>query len=301
MELNNGQLRLRCVPQIGGSIVEFAFRRGEEWISLMRDGEDPLTKSSNASSFVLIPYSNRLRDGRFIFSGIPYQLRHAEKHAIHGDVRDRPWAVHHLQKHRVELLFDSMNVPNLNFPFPFSAKLSYALALNSFDSWIEVVNTGPDPMPVGCGFHPYFRRRLPGSTSDVMLQFEVTGVYPGDSPLPTGGAVPLETFQNFSSRRILNVEMDHCFSGWTRHASIDWPGTGISARITAESGMEHLILYSPPGQDYFALEPVTHANDGFNLYAQGDENSGVRILKPGEHLATGMQIRIDCDGQPVSD
>ena len=60
-----------------------------EWVSILRPTEEPLTRSSDAGSFVLIPYSNRLRDGQFFFEGQEYQLRGREKHAIHGDVRDR--------------------------------------------------------------------------------------------------------------------------------------------------------------------------------------------------------------------
>ena len=75
IELNNGKLRLRLEPEIGGSIVDFSTHHGGQWIPIMRRGEEPLTKSSNASSFVLIPYSNRLRDGRFSFAGRSYQLR----------------------------------------------------------------------------------------------------------------------------------------------------------------------------------------------------------------------------------
>ena len=90
MELNDGKLRLHLVPEIGGSIVDFSANVGGQWLPIMRCGEEPLSSSSNASSFVLIPYSNRVRDGRFSFAGKSYQLRHADKHAIHGDVRDRP-------------------------------------------------------------------------------------------------------------------------------------------------------------------------------------------------------------------
>ena len=80
-ELKNEKLRVRLVPEIGGSIVGCVVNRDGQWISLMREGEDPLTKSSNASSFVLIPYSNRLRDGCFTFSGKHYRLR--EKNLIY--------------------------------------------------------------------------------------------------------------------------------------------------------------------------------------------------------------------------
>ena len=293
MELNNGKLRLRLDPEIGGSIVDFSVKPEGQWIQIMRPGEEPLSKSSNASSFVLIPYSNRLRDGRFSFADKSYQLRNAEKHAIHGDVRDRPLTVLEHTEDGVVLEFNSQEVSDLNFPFRFSARVTYALVGFELTSRIKLMNTGNEPMPAGCGFHPYFHRRLPGSTGEVELQIKVGGVYPGDTPLPTGPAVPIGPEQDFSIQRSLNRVLDHCFAGWDRRALIEWPGSGVTARIQADQGMEHVILFSPEGQDFFALEPVTNSNDGFNLLAQGYTNCGVVILKPGEALNTGFRIFIE--------
>jgi aldose 1-epimerase len=293
IELNNGNLRLRLDPEIGGSIVDFSAKPGDRWIPIMRRGEEPLTKSSNASSFVLIPYSNRLRDGRFSFGGKSYQLRHAEKHAIHGDVRDRPLRVLESSEDRVVLEFRSDEFSDLNFPFRFSARMIYALEGFELSCRIELVNVGTESMPAGCGFHPYFNRRMPGSTGEVELQIKVSGVYPGETPLPTGPAIPISPHQDFSTHRPLDVVLDHCFSGWDRQAVIAWPGSGVKARIQAEQGMEHVILFSPEGQEIFALEPVTNANDGFNLLVQGDKNCGVVVLKPGEALKTGLTILIE--------
>jgi aldose 1-epimerase len=293
IELNNGNLRLRLDPEIGGSIVEFSAMLGDRWIPILRRGKEPLTKSSNASSFVLIPYSNRLRDGQFSFGGKNYQLRNAEKHAIHGDVRDRPLRVLESSENRVVLEFRSDEFSDLNFPFPFSARMIYVLEGFELSCRIELVNVGTESMPAGCGFHPYFNRRLPGSTGEVELQLKVSGVYPGETPLPAGPAIPIAPQQDFSTQRPLDVVLDHCFAGWDRQAVIEWPGSGIKARIQAEQGMEHVILFSPEGQEVFALEPVTNANNGFNLLAQGDRNCGVVVLKPGEALKTGFTILIE--------
>ncbi len=293
MELNNGKLRLRLEPGIGGSLVEFSANPGGEWIPILRRSEKPLRKSSNASSFVLIPYSNRLRDGRFTFAGRSYQLRHAEKHAIHGDVRDRALRVLECAEDRVVLEFDSDEVADLNFPFPFSTRITYALEGCELESRIELMNSGHESMPAGCGFHPYFNRRLPGSTGEVELKLNVGGVYPGETPLPTGSAIPIRPEQDFSTQRPLDVVLDHCFAGWDRQALIEWRGSGVKARIRADPGMEHVILYSPEGQEVFALEPVTNANDGFNLLAQGDTNCGVVVLRPGEALNAGFRISIE--------
>jgi len=50
---------------------------------------------------------------------------------------------------------------------------------------------------------------------------------------------------------------------------------------------------------FFALEPVTNANDGFNLYANGDVNCGVVILEPGEEFITGMRLGFEDKSCPV--
>ncbi len=293
MKLTNGKIRVTLVPEIGGSITECAINRDGPWIPIMRTGEEPLTRSSNASSFVLIPYSNRLREGRFTFEGIEYQLRGAEKHAIHGDVRDRPLNVLENTNEKVALGFNSESCEDMNFPFPFSVKMVYALENLCFSSRIELTNIGNTSMPAGCGFHPYFNRQLAGSTGEVELQFTVGGVYPGDSPLPTGAAVLLQPDQDFTVQRPLDVELDGCFAGWNREAAIDWPGSGIKAKIQADPGLDHVILYSPKGKSFFAFEPVTNANDGFNLFDRGVKDCGVVVLQPGETLKAGYGIAFE--------
>lgn len=294
MELNNGKVRVRLVPEVGGSIVECSVSQAGEWISIMRQTQEPLTRSSDASSFVLLPYSNRLRDGKFAFNGMDYQLRYPDKHAIHGDVRDRPLQVLESTGEKIVLEFQSKNFKDINFPFPFTVNMTYALDEFRFSSRTELRNTGSQTMPAGCGYHPYFNRCLPGSSGEVELQLRVAGVYPGDTPLPTGPAVPIQSEQDFSVQRPLEVELDHCFSGWDRQAVIHWPGSGIQANIQAASAMEHVILYSPKGEDFFALEPVTNANDGFNLFARGNTNCGVVALQPDEILDAGFEIRFQC-------
>ena len=45
----------------------------------------------DSACFLMVPYSNRIEDGRFSFLKKNYQLDNADQHAIHGDVRERPW------------------------------------------------------------------------------------------------------------------------------------------------------------------------------------------------------------------
>lgn len=86
--LENSQLRLVVDPQQGVNVLAFFVQRAQGWLPVMPDvygGNSDL----KASSFVLIPYSNRIEGGRFTFQGQIYQLANAERHASHGDVRGR--------------------------------------------------------------------------------------------------------------------------------------------------------------------------------------------------------------------
>ena len=58
----------------------------------------------------------------------------------------------------------------------------------------------------------------------------------------------------------------------------------------------HLVLYVPAGEPFFAVEPVSNANDGFNLLARGVADSGVRVLAPGETLGGTVRIAVSVPG-----
>jgi aldose 1-epimerase len=293
LELASASLRLRLVPAIGASLLSLELRHRGAWVRVTRPAPEPLARSSDSACFLLVPYSNRIRDGRFSFDGKTYQLLHTEKHAIHGDVRDRAWRIVCHDAASVRLAFDSREHADVNFPFPFTAEVTYRLDGAVFVSTLRVTNSGSERMPAGLGFHPYFERALGGARELVELKLAVGGVYPGDTPLPTGPPVPLAAAQDFSRARPLDVALDHCFAGWDGHARLRWPVTGVLAELQASPALRHVIVYSPAGQPFFALEPVSNANDGFNLYAAGQRDTGVVALAKDEPLEGSFTLRFD--------
>lgn len=290
--LENELLRLAIDPGIGASVVGFELRRDGDLLPLLRPAPDPLGRSSNASSFTLAPYSNRIRDGVFCFEGRGHRLRHGEKHAIHGDVRDRPWRVVSKSATGVAVEIDSRDFADFNFPFPIVCRARFALEGPILAMSLRLENAGSERMPAGFGFHPYFERALVAG-ENVRLGFRVTGVYPGETPLPTGPPIPVPGTMDFSKPRSLEVTLDQCFSGWDGRALLEWPVSGVRAHVEASSVFGHVILYSPAGEPFFALEPVTNANDGLNLLASGQAGTGVVVLAAGEALEGEVRIRIE--------
>ncbi len=296
LEVVNDRLRLQVAPDVGASIVDLSLERGGSLTPLLRRAPEPLLRSSDAASFLLVPYSNRLRDGRFRFEGRSYELHHPKKDAIHGDVRDRSWQVTHCCDHGCTLSFDSRAFRDVHFPFPFLAEVAYRLENGVFSNTLRVVNAGPTRMPAGLGFHPYFNRALGGAHEEVELELAVRGVYPGSPELPAlpiGPPVALKPEQDFSKLRPLDVVLDDCFAGWDGHAEIRWPESRVRLVMEASAHLRHVIVYSPEGEPFFAVEPVSHANDGFNLLAAGQSGTGVVVLAAGESLEASFSLRVE--------
>lgn len=292
--LDNGRLRCSITPRAGASVVDLSLRLGDQWYPILRPTPEEVLRrgdSAEMSSYVLLPYSNRIGNARFNFDGQNFELRPntPEGHTIHGEVRDRPWQIEEEDDHHIRLRLHSGDFPDLNFPFPFDATLTYAVDGLTFRIDCTLENAGPSRMPAGMGHHPYFSRTLvdPEELVEVQAAFDLE--YEGLVPTrPAGPIGPQHDFRTF--RTLGNQVVDCCFGGWDGRAQIHWPGSKVRAEMDCDPPLRHVILFTPPGKPYFALEPVSHANNGFNLLADGDAECGVRVLEPGASLEAGVRI-----------
>lgn len=300
--IEDGRLRASFLPEAGASLVSLEARIAGTWTPVLRPTQDDAVASRNSSafaSFALVPWSNRVRDARFEFEGREIRLRPntPDGHAIHGDVRKRPWnrvAADPSRPGEVAFAFESSDFADVNFPFRFASRLACRLHEGALEMHLSVTNRGSARMPAGLGFHPYFRRSIaPGE--EPRLSFGATGVY--RDLLPREAAGPIGPGFDFSRERAFGADVfDHCFAGWSGSARIEWPTSGVSATVSATEPFRHLVLYVPAGEPFFAVEPVSNANDGFNLLARGVADSGVRVLAPGETLGGTVRIAVSVPG-----
>jgi aldose 1-epimerase len=295
LALENEWLRLRVAPGLGASVLSLELRRGEAWLPLWRPSPASPVRPNECASYLLAPYSNRIRDGRFSFEGRIHQLSRKSDHALHGGAAWRPWEVLETSPARARLRLDTRRIPDFDFPFPFVADVSYALAGAAFETTLALTSTGRERMPAGIGFHPYFARALDGGTSEVELEAHLLSLYPGEPPvpmLPTGPPRPVPPELDFSRSRPVDAVLDDCFASWDGRARFTWTRSGVAAELRATSKCRHVVIYSPAGKPFFAFEPVTNANDGFNLRERGGCDDGVAVLAPGETLEAGMTLSV---------
>ena len=296
--LTNDHLRTVIDPDQGTSLYSFQTCRDGTWLSLMPDVDDPSCDLA-AASFLMVPYSNRIADGAFTFAGQNYKLQNAANHAIHGDVRERPWTITQHDIDRLVCTFDSGDYEDVNWPWAFAVRAEYELNGPTLRQRLVIKNRADRPMPAGCGWHPFFNRAPTTVDAAVHLEFQVAGAYPDGygNRIPSGRTESLADHQDFRAVKPLAIDnfLDTCFNGYDGGGHIAWPASGIRVRFACSAACTHLVLYNPKGKPYFAVEPVTNANDGVNLHARGDQTSGITVLEPGQDLETSFEMQVEFD------
>ena len=291
--LTAGALTLDVAPEVGGSIARFSGECGGRSIDFLRPAtaealaaRDPL----GMASFPLIPYCNRIRDGRFTFEGrevaLPANYR-ASRHAIHGDAWQRPWRVAARGESTLTLAFDH---PGGAWPFPYAARQTFELTPEGLTVRIAVSNTGSTAMPVGLGHHPYLPR-----TPETTVTAAVDAIWATDHEvMPTTLKRTWVTERMATGLRVADVEMDNNFIGWDRTAVVRWPERGAALRMTAESPLDFLVAYTPGHEDFFCLEPVGNCTDWPNLTHLGADQVGGMVLQPCEAAEARFRLEPAC-------
>ncbi len=292
IQLSNEQLRIRLAPEMGVCILSFEVMLNGEWQPIMRPTPAGAA-SRDSSSYLLAPYSNRIRNRRFVFMGQAFELRPnwPDGQTMHGDVQTRPWQVVQHNATVLRCAIDSRNFSGANFPFQYMCETSFQLNANTLTIDLSLTNADSRLIPAGIGHHPYFTRFINGE--DARIQFNVAKVYLAEDPIdpiPVAAAVPITQELNFSDSRPLGQQkIDHVFNGWDGNFEMCW--SGLRLNIQASQIFSHLVVYAAP-DNTLAVEPVSHATDGFNLMAQGVQGLGVKVLQPGETISGSVKIQV---------
>jgi aldose 1-epimerase len=285
VELVAGESRVLVCPAIGGAIARYAWRESQ----VLRRAPDAAIAEGQVRQmgcYPLVPYSNRIGHARLPFGNEIFTLRPnflPEPHALHGVGWQRKWQVGRQSASRVQL--DLAHEPDGDWPFRFEARQELSLGENALEVRLRIANTDARPMPAGLGFHPYFTLQ-PG----VHLQAQWQGMWKmGEDRLPTEW-VPVPPESDFRQLRpVEGWKVDHCFTGWKRHALLDYPTHRVV--LTASELLERIVCFAPDdGRGFIALEPVSHINNAFALAAAGRTDTGMRVLRPGERLEAAMTI-----------
>ncbi len=279
-------------PAIVGGLTHWRLRRGSTWLDILR----PTTRSAlkdcdplAMASFPMVPYANRIRDGRFTFDGraIVLPLNFGDHpHSIHGHGWQAPWDVIERTPARIKLIYRHSADA---WSFDYDARQTIALTQFGLSIALSVTNVACRPMPVGLGVHTYFAR-----PSRARLTARLDGVWlTDDEVMPTTHAILPPHWNMATGSAVGEMACDNVFTGWDGSAIVEWPADRLRIHIEAGEPFRYLVVYTPAHEDFFCVEPVSQLTDAFNLAAAGAEDTGMRVLEPGEELSGTVRFLVE--------
>jgi aldose 1-epimerase len=290
LALQAGALHLHLAPAVGGSIARFFSQHGEQahhWLRPASEAALDARLPLKMGSFPLVPFCNRIRNGRSSFGALPVELPpnyRDSPHTLHGTAWLAPWQVGEASATHAVLHYRHAPAHRHEWPYAFRAEQRFELSPQRLAVTLAVHNEAPVPMPTGIGQHPYFPR-----TPRARIRTQVEGLWEGDAEaMPTQHvAAPwLRRFQD--GLPLSEVVLDNNFTGWSRAARVDWPETGTWVEMHAEAPFDHFVVYCPPPAhedgSLFCMEPVSNCTDWMNLTQAGVGPVGGTLLAPGESL-----------------
>ena len=214
---------------------------------------------------LLMPWPNRLADGRYSNDGRDLQLpitEVARGHAIHGLVRWVAWTVREHTSDAVTLGYRLMSQPG--YPWTLDLAASYAVSAAGLGVEVTATNRGDRPAPFAVGAHPYltvgespvdpWTLTLPGRTA-----LEVD-----DRMIPTGTVEVEGTDLDFRAGRVLGArnldtaygDLERDQDGWAE-VRLTGPAGGVALRLDQHHHWVQAFVGPPGRRDAVAIEPMT--------------------------------------------
>jgi aldose 1-epimerase len=166
----------------------------------------------------LVPWPNRLRDGRYRFDGVDHHLPLTEPekgNAIHGLLRWRSWRPVEVSAHRLVMAARLHPLPG--YPFDLDVRIEYRLGACGLVVTTTSRNLGATACPYGLGQHPYLSPGG-GCVDEGRLRLEAaTRIITDERGLPIGREPVAGTPFDFRAGAALGaLAVDSPFTDLTR-------------------------------------------------------------------------------------
>lgn len=286
LTLSCGRLRLELSPSIGGAISAFEWAEARAARPILRKCHSRLEKVLDAGCFPLVPYVNRIRDGRFTFRGREVRIAPnmaGDPSPLHGQGWLNPWAVEQADERSVALTY--RHDPG-EWPWAYEARQKFALDEDGLSITLTCRNVSDESMPCGLGMHPYFP-----CGPETRLDTRVSSAWTIDEKVLPVAKVPAEGRYDLRDRLVCGQGLDNGFRGWGGEARMSDPEWPYSLRMSSGDA-RFFQLYSPPTGGIFVAEPVTHANAALNAPEKQWPELGMCVLEPGEEMSLMMRLDV---------
>jgi aldose 1-epimerase len=248
-------------PALGGSILRLAIGG----LNLLRSAPAEVSDIHDVACFPLVPFANRVGEGRFVFDGVSAVLDVAgpgAPHALHGHGWQAAWSVARASAREAVLELDHAGPTSSRrgWPWPYRARQSIALAADGVAIELAIENRDTRPMSAGAGIHPYFIR-----SPESRIDAQASAMWRNDDSGLASECVPDDRLVRGRAWRIADLApIDNWFAAADGEATIR---DGVREVRVSGLPARGFHLYAPEDGDFFCVEPVSHAP---NAFARGD-------------------------------
>lgn len=272
------------VTTTGATLREF--RHGDRDL-ILGFPEDAMCSGGRGQT--LLPWPNRIRDGRYTFDGVERQLPLTEAalhNASHGLVRWATWVPRQTATFRVVLETQVNAQPG--YPWSLAATLTYSLDQHTgLTVTMTATNLSASTAPFGYGAHPYLLPRS-GHFSDAILSLPLdTLLLVDDQKIPVERVRVAGSGVDFRTARVLgSTVMDTAFTEWTgdRVVRLD------DLELWMDDAFGWVQCYTGDDANIerraIAIEPMTCPP---NAFATGED---LNHLEPGATATASWGIRL---------
>ncbi|HEX4109042.1 MAG TPA: aldose 1-epimerase family protein [Solirubrobacteraceae bacterium] len=222
------------VVEVGGGLREYTVGGRP-----VLDGYPAQRRCTGGRGQVLVPWPNRVRDGRYSFAGSELQLdlsEPAKGNASHGLARWRAWTAAEPTSPGTVRMSHLLH-PQPGYPFILELGVEYVLAQDGLTVTLSARNRGREPCPYGAGQHPYLHAG-PGGVDGATLHLRAaTRLISDERSIPVGREAVVGSPYDFNGPRAIgSLVLDTCFTDLARD------GDGI-ARAILDTGERLLTLW----------------------------------------------------------
>jgi aldose 1-epimerase len=221
---------------------------------------------------LLMPWPNRIRDGRYSFGGRDHQLGLTDPsrgNASHGLARWAAWTVEEHTDTSVSLVYRVM--AQTGYPWTLDLHVLYDLSADGLVVTQTTTNLAPEPAPCASGAHPYLA--VGDAIEDLDLHVPArTRVLVDARQIPTGTEPVSGAYDFTSPRRIGDTVLDDGFGDLGHEdgratVTLTDPATGRGVALWVDEHHRWLQVFTPPSEGArpgIAIEPMTAPADAFN-------------------------------------
>jgi aldose 1-epimerase len=245
--------------------------------------------SPRYSGAFMLPFPNRIRNGRYVHAGKEYQLLVNDPEyqcALHGFCYNKTLELAECNEVFGRLVLQGELPGQSGYPFPLFVRNTYRLSFDRMEITSYIRNDHSTDVPIGIGWHPYIQLEGPVDSYELKIPANHR-VFLGKQLVPTGEVTLENDFEDY--QRIGERSMNDCYKLSSGRTLLRNPNTNVEVFVEQDiggNGYNYGMYYTPPSRDSLAIEPMTCAPDAFN------NGMGVKSLGPDESMELNWSMGI---------